>query len=94
MSYMKSDQFKNMEVAKTYHGKLYNYKSLDEYINDMKELIKKKNVKVTEYQKCDSLYLGIVVGNTIIEYHYYVLEYVLNKFTLQEQLNFNGVFIL
>lgn len=89
-----SDQFKNMEVAKTYHAKLYNYKSLDEYINDMKEIIKKKNDKVTEYQKCDSLYLGIVVGNTIIEYHYYVLEYVLNKFILQEQLNFNGVFIL
>lgn len=89
-----SNQFKNEEAALKYHSKLYDYESLDEYINHMKQILIEKSDKAKKYQKCDFLYLGIVVANTIIEYHYYVVEYVLNKFIQEKQLNFDRVFIL
>lgn len=85
--------FKDSETAEKFaKEKIYNLKNFDERIEEFKNIIGNKIKK--NYVKTDELYLGIVVSNTLVDYEYYVLELILDKYIKCNNLPLNGVFIL
>ncbi len=90
-----TNQFKKDEQAiNFFKDSIYNVNSIDSYIEEIIKIIKSKNEKSKKYFKCDELYLGIVVNNTIMDYHYYLFEIILNKYIKDNNLNFQNLFIL
>ena len=87
------DSFKKEEEVKKYAKKnIFNSKSIDDEINELKKILEKKANK--KYLKCDELYLGIVVTNTIADYQYYVYEIILNEYNQKINSIFKKIFIL
>lgn len=87
------DSFKEIEQAKKFaRNKVFNSKSFDHQVEELKKYVNKKSNK--KYFKCDEMYLGIVVNDTLMDYEYYVLEIILNKYIEENNLNFNGVLIV
>lgn len=87
------DSFKKEEQVKKYAEKnIFNSKSMDDEINELKKILDKKANK--KYLKCDELYLGIVVTNTIMDYQYYIYEIILNEYNQKINSIFKKIFIL
>ena len=87
------DSFKKEEQVKKYAEKnIFNSKSMDDEIHELKKILDKKANK--KYLKCDELYLGIVVTNTIMDYQYYIYEIILNEYNQKINSIFKKIFIL
>ncbi len=80
------------QIKKIASKKVFRFRSLDDVVLNFKEIIDKKNRK--HYVTCDELYLGIVVTDTIMDWEYYVLEIILNKYIKENKMKINGVFVL
>lgn len=85
--------FRNVEQVEKHAIKnVFNTKSFDEQINEIKKIVSSKSDK--KYYKCDKYYLGIVINDTLVDYEYYVAEILLNRYIEEHNGIFDGIFIL
>ena len=87
--------FKSHDFAiKFAKNNIYNLSNFNERVNEFKEILRNKNKKVDNYLKTEKVYLGIVVLDSLMDYEYYFLELILEKYIKEINIKFDGVFIL
>ena len=84
----------NNRLIKFTKNNIYNLSNFDERVKEFKEILINKNKKVDNYLKTEQIYLGIVVPNSLIDYEYYFLELILERYIKENNIKFDGVFIL
>ena len=76
------------------NNNVWNETNLDNKISKLKKILEEKANKSKKYFKCKELFLGIVTGDVLMKYEYFLLEIIINDINKKNNYPFKSIFII